>query len=111
LFLRALFSHGIFNDMSDVNKVATKADVAKVSDDVGKLAIATKNTFDGIEDKLTTLKKGQLGLKSDVAGLKEGQERILSIVESIDEHFKEHKELPRKVEALEVDVFKLKTQQ
>ncbi len=109
---------------------ATKADVVKVSDDVGKLAISTKNTFDRIEAKMTTLEKGQAGLKNDVAGLKKGQaslksdvaglkkgqvslkenqERILFIVESIDEHFKEHKELPRKVEQLEVDVFKLQT--
>ena len=65
--------------MSDDNKPATKADMIKVSNDISKLAIATKNTFDRIEAKMVTknqfatLKKGQAGLKGDVATLKKGQ--------------------------------------
>lgn len=125
-----VFTHTHFfmvslKNMNDGNKPATKADVAKVSDDVGNLAIAAKNTFDRIETKLTTLEKGQVSLRNDVAGLKKGQvslrkgqaslkenqERILFIVESIDEHFKEFKELPGRVKQLEVDVFKLQTRQ
>ncbi len=97
---------------SNSAKPATKADVAKVSDDVDKLAIATKNTFDRIEAKMAT--KDDLkafATKDDLKAFatKESQERILSIVESIDQHFKEHRDIPRRVEQLEVDVFKLQT--
>jgi len=86
-------------------KPATKADVAKVVDDVDSLAITTKKAFARIEARMAT--------KDDLKAFatKESQERILSIVESIDDHFQEHRNLPRKVEELEVDVFKLKTSQ
>lgn len=52
------------------------------------------NRLDNIEQKMVT--------KDDI-------QHILTIVESIDEHFKEYKDLPRKVERLEVDMFKLQT--
>ncbi|MFH1354365.1 MAG: hypothetical protein ABIH36_03695 [bacterium] len=91
------------------NKPATKADVANLSEDIDHLAIATKNTFTRLEKDISGLKKGQANLEKGQAGLKENQERILSIVQSIDEHFKEYRDLPGKVENLEVDVFKLQT--
>ena len=100
------------------NQPATKADIANLREDIDHLAIATRNTFVSLEKNVSGLKQGQASLEKGQASLekgqtslKENQERILSIVESIDNHFKEHRDIPRRVEQLEVDVFKLQTRQ
>lgn len=62
---------------------------------------AIKTEFDLIHEEMS-------GLKKEVAMLKSVQERTLQIVESIDQQFKEWKDIPRRVAKLESDVFELK---
>jgi hypothetical protein len=51
-----------------------------------------------VKDELTTR----------IDKVEQGQERILEIVQSIDAHVKELRDLPRRMEKVEADVFQLK---
>lgn len=69
-----------------------------------QLNVVTKR-LDGIEQKMVTKDDAKnFATKDDI-------QRILTVVESIDGHFKAHKNLPEKIEKLELDMFKLKTHQ
>lgn len=72
-------------------------------DDVSERLDVVTERLDNIEQKMVTKDDAKdFATKDDI-------QRILTIVESIDDHFKAYKDLPEKVEKLELDVFKLKT--
>jgi hypothetical protein len=58
--------------------------------------------------EINGLKKGQDEIKQDVKETKSTMKRVLEVVESIDEHNKENKDVPERVTTLEDQMLKLK---
>lgn len=91
-----------------------KSNVAKVGDDVDKLAIATKNTFDRIEKKMATkddlkafaTKDDLKALDKKVDRMTRGQKAMLGILEENNQLLKETRRLPERVARLERSVFR-----
>lgn len=89
-----------------------KSDVAKIDDNVNNLAIATKNTFDRIEEKmatkdgLTKLDKKVDKLDKKFFRLERGQKAMLGILDKNNQLLKEIRRLPERVARLEQSVFR-----
>lgn len=75
------------------NKPATQGNLADLQEDIHAdlQNFATKEDLKNTESKLLRIIK-----------------TVLKVVQDIDKHFKEHKDIPGRVHVLENDVFKLK---
>lgn len=77
-------------------------------DDVSQRLDGVTERLDGVTERLDVVTERLDGIEQKMA-TKDDIQRMLTIVESIDDHFKAYKDLPEKVEKLELDVFKLQT--
>lgn len=101
----------------DVNQPATKADIEELAqitdgaiqkavepiyDQLGELHSSVKE----IQKGQTKLQRGQEELQKEVGSLKQGQQALLTVVQSIDEQLKHHRNLPERVARLERATFR-----
>lgn len=104
---------------ADDNAPATKGDIREAIDE---LAQATQKGFAEVHSKLSTVQGDIVEMKGDIVEMKgdivemKGDIKdtrgtmasILNIVESIDEHFKAHQDLPARVAEHNQEIFRLK---
>lgn len=115
----------------DLNQPATKADIdelAQITDSaiqkaveplhngVAELGSSVDELQTSVKELKTSVKelqkgqkklqKGQEDLQKEVGSLKRGQQAILTVVESIDEQLKHHRNLPERVARLERTAFR-----
>lgn len=87
---------------------ATQRDLALLDGQLTDRIDGVSERVDSVTKRLDIVTERLNNIEQKMA-TKDDIQRILTVVESIDEHFKAHKGLPEKVKELEVEVFKLKT--
>lgn len=80
--------------------------------DLAILAGEMTRRFDVIEQgqvsmtaDIARLEQGQASMTADIARLDRGQQAMLGVLQSIDEHFRDHRNLPERVARLERSEF------
>lgn len=79
--------------------------------DLSSLAGEMTRRFDEVYEQMATkgdiarLERGQENMKDDIARLERGQQAMLAVLESIDAHFEDHRNVPERVARLERSEF------
>lgn len=60
---------------------------------------------ESMREDIARLERGQESLRADIARLERGQQAMLGVLQSIDEHFRDHRNLPERVARLERSEF------
>ena len=82
-------------------RVASLTDVDMAVDE---LAAVVKNQFDRVDQRFDDL-EARMATKDDIVRLERGQQAMLGVLEKIDAHFEDHRNLPERVARLERSEF------